>query len=79
MISVEYEVACQTIGQLIGRQAELIATEESREKPDPTKLAEAIAERAKLVAAREALEPDDAQAIADVLAKFGPLARALQS
>lgn len=77
MISVEYEVACQTIGQLIAHQADLIAIEESRADPDQAKLADAIAARAALIAARDALEPSDAAAIAKVLAEYGPRARAL--
>ncbi|WP_186083559.1 hypothetical protein [Burkholderia gladioli] len=79
MISVEYEVACQTIGQLIGRQAELIATEEARAEPDTTKLSAAVAKRAELIAARESLEPSDSSAIKEALAKYGPLARGLQN
>ncbi|WP_186210269.1 hypothetical protein [Burkholderia gladioli] len=54
---MEYEVACQTIGQLIARQVELIAMEESRAEPNQAILAQAISARAALVAERDALPP----------------------
>ncbi|MBU9172888.1 hypothetical protein [Burkholderia gladioli] len=57
MVSVEYEVACQTIGQLIARQVELIAMEESQAEPNQAILAQAISARAALLAERDALPP----------------------
>ncbi|WP_186063251.1 hypothetical protein [Burkholderia gladioli] len=74
MVSVEYEVACQTIGQLIARQVELIAMEESRAEPDQAMLARAIAARAALVAEREALAVDDEPGITKILTTCGPIA-----
>ncbi|CAG9236161.1 conserved hypothetical protein [Burkholderia gladioli] len=77
MVSVEYEVACQTIGQLIARQVELIAVEESRAEPSQAMLAQAIAARAALVAERDALAVDDELGVTKILAAYGPIARRL--
>ncbi|KKJ06054.1 hypothetical protein [Burkholderia gladioli] len=77
MISVDYEVVCQTIGQLIARQAELIAEEESRAEPDQESLAEATAARAALVVERDTLMPDDALGVMRVLTTYGPIASQL--
>lgn len=77
MISVEYEVACQTIGQLIARQVKLIAMEESRAEPNQAMLAQAISTRAALVAQRDALAVDDEPGVTKILAAYGPIARRL--
>ncbi|WP_186239594.1 hypothetical protein [Burkholderia gladioli] len=77
MVSVEYEVACQIIGQLIARQAELIAVEESRAEPNQAMLAPAISTRAALVAERDALAVDDELGVTRILAAYGPIARRL--
>ncbi|TWC58191.1 MULTISPECIES: hypothetical protein [unclassified Burkholderia] len=74
MVSVEYEVACQTIGQLIARQVEMIAVEESRAEPSQPMLAQAIAARAVLVAERDALAVDDELGITKILTAYGPIA-----
>lgn len=74
MVSVEYEVARQTIGQLIARQVELIAVEESRAEPSQAMLARAIAARAALVAELEALAVDDEPGITKILTAYGPIA-----
>ncbi|MBK1824291.1 hypothetical protein ABEG10_37550 (plasmid) [Burkholderia cenocepacia] len=77
MPHVDYEVACQTIGQLIAHYVAVIAEEESRSKPDAECIAIADAERKTLVAARDALHPDDAAAIARALDVYGRRARRL--
>ncbi|MGG2041331.1 hypothetical protein [Burkholderia gladioli] len=74
MVSVEYEVACQTIGRLIARQAELIAVEESRAEPNQVMLAQAISARAALVAERDALAIDDELSATKILTTYGPIA-----
>lgn len=74
MVSVEYEVACQTIGQLIARQAELIAVEESRAEPIQATLTRAISARAAPVAERDALAVDDALSVSKILTTYGPIA-----
>ncbi|WP_431018390.1 hypothetical protein [Burkholderia gladioli] len=79
MPHVDYEVACQTIGQLIARQVAVIAQEETKREPDVARATAAEAERKALVAARDALQPDDASAIADALALYGPRARQLNA
>ncbi|RQT22196.1 hypothetical protein [Burkholderia contaminans] len=79
MPHVDYEVACQTIGQLIAHQVTVIAEEESRSQPDAARVAAADAERKVLVAARDALRPDDDVAIAHALAEYGPRARQLNA
>ncbi|PEH80347.1 hypothetical protein [Burkholderia gladioli] len=77
MVSVEYEVACQTIGQLIAHQVELIAMEESRAEPNQAMLAQAISTRVALVAERDALAVDDELGVTKILAAYGPIARSL--
>ncbi|MBN3815146.1 hypothetical protein G3N57_00315 [Paraburkholderia sp. Se-20369] len=79
MPHVDYEVACQTIGQLIAHQVAVIAEEELRSQPDVARVAAAEAERKRLIAARDALQPDDAAAIAHALAEYGPRARQLNA
>ncbi|MDW9233036.1 hypothetical protein [Burkholderia cepacia] len=79
MPHVDYEVACQTIGQLIAHQVAVIAEEESRSEPDVARVAAADVERKALVAARDALQPDDTAAIAQALAVYGPRARQLNT
>ncbi|WP_124076962.1 hypothetical protein [Burkholderia gladioli] len=74
MVSVEYEVACQTIGQLIARQVESIAMEESRAEPNQATLVRAISARAALVAARDALAVDDELGVTKILTGYGPIA-----
>ncbi len=77
MVSVEYEVACQTIGQLIAHQVALIASEEMKSEPDHERLQTALAARMQLVATREALEPSDDQAISSAILHYGPIAKRL--
>lgn len=77
MPHVDYEVACQTIGQLIAHQVAILAEEETQGRPESTRAAAAATERQALVAARDALRPDDDDAIARALAVYGPLARQL--
>ncbi len=76
---LEYEVACQTLGQLIAHQVAILAHEEMQAQPDVTRAGAADAERRALVAVRDALLPDDARGIADVLATYGPRARQLNA
>ncbi|WP_175914482.1 hypothetical protein [Burkholderia metallica] len=77
MPHVDYEVACQTIGQLIAHYVAVIADEESRSEPDAECIAIADTERKALVAARDALHPDDEAAIARALDVYGLRARRL--
>jgi hypothetical protein len=77
MLNVNYEVACEAIGQLIAREVAIIAEEESRAAPDRQRLAAADNARRSLAAARDALAADDENAIALALEAYGPRARRL--
>lgn len=79
MPHVDYEVACQTIGQLIAHQVAILAEEETQGRPESTCAVAAAADRQALIAARDALRPDDDTAIAHALAVYGPLARQLNA
>lgn len=79
MPHVDYEVACQTIGQLIAHQVAILAEEEIQGRPESTRAVAAAADRQALIAARDALRPDDDTAIAHALAVYGPLARQLNA
>lgn len=77
MPNLDYEVACQAIGQLIAHAVATIADEEQKATPDRERLANALSARQTLVAVRDALAPDDLHAIAAALTLYGPTARRL--
>ncbi|MBU9198860.1 hypothetical protein KTD33_30500 [Burkholderia gladioli] len=77
MPNLDYEVACQAIGQLIAHAVTTIADEEQKATPDQARLANALSARQTLVAARDALAHDDLPAIAATLTLYGPTARRL--
>lgn len=76
---VEYEVACQTLGQLISHQVAIVAHEEMQTEPDAVRATAADAQRRALVAVRDTLQPGDGAAIAAVLAEYGPRARQMNA
>ncbi|ALK35161.1 hypothetical protein [Burkholderia plantarii] len=79
MTSVDYEVACQILGQLIAHQVAVLAHEDMQRQPDIERATAADAERKALVTLRDALQPYDSQAIQFVLSEFGPRARQLNA
>lgn len=73
--TVDYEVACSIIGQLIGQQVELIASEEEKAAPNRALVEAAERERRALIEARDALTPDDPDAVRHAIDMYGPRAR----
>jgi hypothetical protein len=73
--TVDYEVACGVIGQLIGQQVELIASEEEKAIPNRSLIEAAGRERRALIEARDALKPEDFDAIRHAIETYGPRAR----
>ncbi|QHP94794.1 hypothetical protein EXE55_28155 (plasmid) [Burkholderia glumae] len=79
MISVDYEVACQTLGQLIAHQVAVLAREDMQHQPDVDRATAADAKRKALIALRDDLRPNDPEAIERVLAVHGPRAQQLNA
>lgn len=74
---VRYEVACDVIGAMIARYAEVIGQERERDQPDQAVLQNALQQKRQLMDVRDALEPNDSAAIEATIARYAPLARKL--